>query len=395
MRILLVTSDLPSPDARPGGGQLTFRWARELTGPHTYSLLSFLRKEEEGKLPALKEIFQEVRTVPAERGLLNRLARWPLLFSRPFPVAATASRRLAAALGEMLAGGSYDCVQLENFHMGQYARSIPEGIPRVLVFQDLASDVLRQQVWLARGLKKYYYFRQWKLSCYWEKWYAIWSGNVFVMSVKDRRAVDSWDIGVKTSIMPPLLDPGLLSLPEKERDGKTVLFIGALHRPGNIDAVVRLKEEIMPRVRRRCPGARCLVVGADPPPVVRRLAADDFVVTGEVEHVEPYFSSAAVLAFPLRVAGGIILEIVEAISAGCPVVASRSANAGVEAGAVRGVILADGNEDFADALVRLLRSPAEAVRLGRAGRQWIREKFDREESRKRMEESYRRIISVS
>jgi len=393
MRILLVTSDLPSPAARHGGGQLTYRWTRELAGIHSYSLLSFARKEDEARLAELRREFAAVRTVPAERGLFNRLARAPLLLTRPFPVAATASRRIKAALGEMLAESRYDCVQLENFHMGQYARSIPAGMPRVLVFQDLAGDVLRQQVRLAGGLKKYHYYRQWRLSRYREKWYAIRAGNVFVMSLKDRRAVDSWDIGVKTFVMPPLPDPGLLALPEGERDGKTVLFIGALHRPGNIDAVIRLKYGIMPRVRRECPAAKCVIVGAWPPARIRRLEAADFSVTGEVERIEPYLASASLLAVPLRVAGGIILKIVEALCAACPVAATRAANAGVGARDGREILLADRDRDFAEAVIRLLKSPGERRRLGAAGRRWVEEKFDREESRRKMIEAYRKIVA--
>ncbi len=391
MRILLITSRLPAPPAGPGAGQLTCRWARELSGTHSYSLLSFARKEEESRLPALREQFSTVRIVPAERGTFSRLTRMPLALNRPWPVAAAASRRLPAALGELLAEGGYDCVQLENFPMGQFARSIPGDIPRILVYQDLASDLLRQQVRLTRGLKKYHCFRQWRLSRYWEKWYAIWSGNVFVMSLKDRREVDSWDIGVKTFIMPPLPDPGLLSRPEGDRDGKTVLFTGALQHPGNIDAVIRLKEEIMPRVRRECPEARCVIAGAGAPERIRRLAAADFLVTGEAERIEPYLSSASLLALPLRVAGGISLEIVEAMSAAGPVVATRAANAGVGARDGREILLADRTEDFAAAVVHLLRSPGERRRLGRAGRDWVKERYDREESRRKMEEIYRKI----
>lgn len=394
-RILLVTSSPPSARDSSIAGQMSCRWARTLSGAHSCSLLSLSRNEEENRLPALREEFAEVRTVPAEPGLLNRLARTPLFLARPFPVAAAASRRLTNALMEMLAGGRYDCVQLDGFPMGQYARTIPENIPRVLVFPDLPSDILRQQVWLAGGLKKFHYFRQWRLSRYWEKWYAIWAGNVFVTSLRDRREVDSWDVGVKTFIMPPLPDPELLSLPEGERDGKTVLFIGAPHRPGNVDAIIRLKEEIIPRVRRVCPEARCLVAGADLPDNIRRLASDDFLVAGGSDRIAPLLSSASLLAVPLRVAGGISLEIVEAMSAACPVVATRAANAGVGARDGKEILLADRTEDFTGAVVRLLRSPGERRRLGRAGRDWVKERYDREESRRKMEETYRKIAAGS
>ncbi len=391
MRVLLLTSDLPYPAARSGGGRMTLPWVRELSGPHTYSLLSLVRRGQEARLAALREIFAEVRTVPAGRGLSDRAASFRLIFTRPSPVVAAASRRFRVVLGEMLASGSYDCVQFQGFPMGQYARSVTGSVPRVLVLPDLAGEVLRQQVWLARGWKKYYYFRQWKLSRYWEKWYAIWSGNVFLTSLKDRRTVDSWDIGVRTFVMPPPLDPGLLSLPEKKPAAGRILFIGDFQRPGTIDGVIRLKEEILGRVRRECPEANCLVAGADLPESIRRLAAADFEVTGRVERVDSLPAAAALLAVPLRVAGGISLEIVEALAAGCPVVATRLANSGVGARDGREIVLADRPDDFAAAVVRLLKSPGERERLGRAGRNRVKEKFDPGKSREKMLEVYRRI----
>lgn len=393
MNILLVSTKPPSTHFSLLGEQSILSWVRELSGSHSFSLLSFLRKSEEPLLAALRKQFAEVRTIPAEQGMFHRLSRAPLLLTRPSPVAGTASRGMAEALGEMLAKDGYDCVQLEGLALGQYTRAIPKEIPRVLVYPDLASNVLRQQVWLARGLKKFHYFRQWKLSRYWEKWYAIWAGNVFVTSLKDRREVEDWDIGVKTFVMPPLPDPGLLSLPREKRDGKTVLFSGDLHRPGNIDAAIRLKEEIMPRVRRECPAAKCVVVGIGPPERIRRLADDDFVVTGEIKRIEPYLSSASLLAVPLRVAGGIILKIVEALAAACPVVATRSANAGVGARDGKEILLADRTEDFANAVVRLLKSPADRRRLGESGRNWVKARFDREESRRKVEAIYQRIAA--
>jgi len=242
MKILLVASDLPTASASHGGGRHTFQWVKELSGSHRWSLLSFLRNEDRSRLGSISELFEEIRTVPAERSLLNRISRAPLFVRHPYSVAANYSKLLLKNLREMIADGSYDCVQFENFHLGQYARLIDPGIPRILVLQDIVSDVLRQQIRIASGLKKYYYYREWKLSRYWEKWYAIWSGNVFLMSLKDKRTIESWDVGVRSYIMPPLLDLEKLRGPEERREPGTVLFVGAMHRPGNRDAVIRLKK---------------------------------------------------------------------------------------------------------------------------------------------------------
>lgn len=392
MRILLVTSDLPAPGAKHGGGQHTYRWVKELSGSHSFSLLSFIREEDRPLLSPAGEYFEEIRTIPAERGVLNRFLRAPLLLSRPFPVAATYSKRLFRYLEEMIGGGGFDCVQFEHIHLGQYARMVTPDVPRILVYHDIASDVLRQQVRIASGLRKYYYYRQWKLSRYWEKWYAIWSGNIFLMSLKDKRAAESWDIGVRTYIMPPLLDRETLRRPEERREPGTVLFVGAMHRPGNRDAVIRLKKEILPLVRKECPEVRCLVVGANPPAGIRDLSSDNFIVTGAVERIEPYLASATLLAVPLRVAGGIIGKIIQAMAAGCPVVASRAANAGIGAGDDSEILIADRPADFAAAIVRLLKSPDQALRIGRAGREWVTRQYDREECREKMERAYRSIV---
>ncbi len=391
MRILLVASDLPSASASHGGGRHTFQWVKELSDSHTWSLLSFMRDEDRSRLESISELFEEIRTVPAERSLLNRISRAPLFVRHPFSVAANYSRDLIDNLREMIAGGSYDCVQFENFHLGQYGRLIDPDIPRILVMQDIVSDVLRQQVRIASGWKKYYYYREWKLSRYWEKWYAIWSGNVFLMSLKDKRTVESWDVGVNTGIMPPLLDREMLNRPEERREPGTVLFVGAMHRPGNRDAVIRLKNEILPLVRKECPEVRCLVVGANPPDEILNLASDNFIVTGSVEEIEPYLVSASLMAVPLRVAGGIILKIIQAMTAGCPVVASRSANAGIEAGDGSEILIADRSSDFATAIIQLLKSPDQALRLGQSGREWVARNYNREKCREKMERAYWKV----
>lgn len=370
------------------------RWVKELAGRHTFSLLSPVRPEEMVRLPGLKEIFAEVRTVVVEGGVGPWLARAGSLFSRPHLAAGAASRRLRAALVEMVSSGTYDCVQLDNFAVGQYATALPEEMPRVLFFPDLADEVLRQQVWLARGWKKYYYFRQWQLSRYWEKWYAIWSRNVFVVSLQDQRAVKSWDIGVRTLILPPLFDPRLFELPVKNRGEGKILFFGDFSRLGVIDAILRLKEEIMPRVRRAYPAAICQVTGDNPPERIRRLASEDFLISGKVNRIESDLGAAALLAAPHRVAAGIGLDLVETMAAGCPVVTTRSANAGVGAREGREVLLADRPEDFAAAIVRLLQSPRERERLGQAGREWVGEKFDRSQSREQVGEVYRRLAAA-
>ena len=387
-----MTSDFPHEEIKHGGGRLTFNWIKHLSRSHELSLLSFIREEEKPLLSASRRYFREIRTVPAYRGWRSRFRRLPLLLSLPYSVVANYSPEMVRHLKDLLSRHSFDLVQLEYFHMGQYARHLPESVRRALVLTDVVSPVLRQQVRMASGLKKYYYYQEWRRSRYWEKWYAIWAKNVFVLSLKDKRVVESWDVGVDSYLLPPLLDEQLFEIPEGEGQTGTILFIGAMHRPVNQDAARRLKRKILPLVAREYPEARCFVVGNNPPPWLMRLSDKNFIVTGAVDRIEPYLLQSSVLVAPLRVAGGIIVKILEAMAAARPVVTSRAANAGIGAEEDEEIVVADREEDFAQKVSALLRDPFRARRIGEAARRFIRRRFDPAFSRRAIDRIYEKLV---
>jgi glycosyltransferase involved in cell wall biosynthesis len=388
MKILLVTSDFPFEEIKHSGGQLTFNWFKHLSRSHEVSLLSFIREEEEPFLPDARRYFKEVRTVPARRGWRSRLLRIPLLFTRPYPVVATHSPELSSHLREMLSETSFDLVQFEYFHMGQYAALVPESIPRVLVLQDVVTPVLRQQVRIAPGLKKYYYYREHELSGKFEKLYASRAGNIFTLSPKDKIVVESWGIGVNCYVLPVLLNERLFQIRANDNQPGNIIFLGAMHRLANQDAARRLKQDILPLVSKKLPGVRCFIVGHHPPLWIKKMSSENFIVTGAVERIEPYLSRASILVAPLRVAGGIIIKILQAMAAGRPVLASRVANAGIGAEEGKEIMIADRTDDFAGQLLGLLKDTTRARTIGRAGRRFVQKQFDPESAKKKIDAIY-------
>lgn len=374
MKILLVTSDYPSSFSRHGGGLLSRRWMSQLAADNELNLLCFTDESGEAEKP--DSLFRKVRLVPRPRGWLSLARRAPLLIKYPVSVAANHSPLLAKTLADLVRRERFDLVQFDNFHMGRYIRNLPDGQPRVLCLQDVAGSVLRQLIRLASGRRKFALFQEWKKTSWWEKWFCIRAHNVMVMSLKDKRTVDSWDIGVKTFILPPLLDNAVFRV-RVEGDGlPDIVFLGAMHRPGNLDAAYRLHREILPLVAEKYPGIRFVIAGPDPPERLRTLAAENFIVIGPFERIEDLFSRPCILAAPLRVAGGIIVKILEAMAAGVPVVASQAANAGIGAPDEEAILLADRSRDVAGQLIRLLDNPELRARLGEGGKSFLRQRYD-------------------
>lgn len=390
--MLLVTSDLPYDSVRHGGGQLTVNLVRHLSREHELTLLSFLREEDEPFLEETRRWFSAIHTVPARRGWGSRFRRLGMLLRHPYPVVATHSRRMIERVRELSSSGEFDLVQFEYFHMGQYLPFVPREVRRVLVLTDVVTPVLRQQIRIARGLNKARLYREWELSRYWEKWFAIWAGTVFTLSLKDRRTVDSWDVGVKTAVLPPLLGEEFFRVSREPAGSGEILFVGAMHRPVNRDAAEILRDRVLPRVRETRPEARCLVVGQGSPAGLRTRPEHGFIVTGGVESLRPFLERADLFAAPLRAAGGIIVKILQAMAAGVPVVASRCANAGIGARDGKEILLADEPARFAGAAAELLSNPERAREVGEAGRAFIRRHFDPAGVKLKIDRLYRRVL---
>jgi len=144
----------------------------------------------------------------------------------------------------------------------------------------------------------------------------------------------------------------------------------------NVEAVLRFAREMLPRIRAARPGTVLEIVGGDPTPEVRALAASPGVtVTGRVERVQPYLERASALVVPLAIGGGTRLKIVEALALATPVVSTTIGAQGLGLEPDEHLLLADGAEEFASACLRLLGDSGLGARLGSRGRAHVHEHF--------------------
>jgi sugar transferase (PEP-CTERM/EpsH1 system associated) len=140
-------------------------------------------------------------------------------------------------------------------------------------------------------------------------------------------------------------------------DVRGVVFTGAMDYWPNIDAVTWFADRIFPAVREAVPSAQFTIVGSRPTEAVLALARQPgVVVTGSVPDVRPWIAHAACAVAPLRIARGVQNKVLEAMAMARPVVASVQAAEGIRAEAGRDFILAQGEADFAHAVIAQLQS---------------------------------------
>jgi len=166
-------------------------------------------------------------------------------------------------------------------------------------------------------------------------------------------------------------------LPQSQRDGALVVFVGTMDYDPNVEAVERVANDIWPMVRAARPDARFRIVGRSPSARVRALAARDGVeVTGEVPDLTEHLDHAAVALIPLRVARGIQNKVLEALAWGVPVVASTSVGACLHPDAAESVLTEDDDAALARAVVALLDDAALRESHADAGRSFVARHHD-------------------
>jgi sugar transferase (PEP-CTERM/EpsH1 system associated) len=143
---------------------------------------------------------------------------------------------------------------------------------------------------------------------------------------------------------------------------KGIVFTGAMDYWPNVDAVSWFADRIFPAVRNAVPNAQFTIVGSRPTGDVMALARQPgVVVTGSVPDIRPWLAHAACAVAPLRIARGVQNKVLEAMAMARPVVASAQAAEGIRAEAGRDFVLAQGEAEFARAVVAQLQTPASAA----------------------------------
>lgn len=364
MRIL-VLSDNPLTTAL-GDGLRAFGLLAPLARRHRFDLLCYARPGQQPD-PRAPSVFRTVTVLPfpasPPRPWLRRVADGfsvEHFRARSEPMRAEIARRLAAGEVDLILDVA--CNMLLNLPDG------PLPVPLVVdsIDEALLRDLrdLRSAPWRAKPRLARQAFMFWR---YERRTMARADANVYVAE-DDARTYRAFFPGRLATVVPNGVDVARYAPMDLPAEPATLVFEGNMMFGPNVDAARRLALDILPRVQRRMPGARAVLVGRDPAPEVRALASDSVTVTGTVDDVRPWLARGTVFACPMRLGSGIKNKILQAWAMARPVVATPASLGGLTARDGDNLLVRADDEGFADAVIRLMTDSALAARLGAAGR---------------------------
>ncbi|HUI83762.1 MAG TPA: glycosyltransferase [Candidatus Binatia bacterium] len=386
MRVLYFSPRICWPTIS-GAHLRDFYFARQLARAGRLTYLGLVNEEAGPQADELRQRLEpqngtEVLAIRRERGYRPANIVRGLIGPTPLNVLNYTSPRVMAQLDLLLRERSFDVAQIESMHLIAYARRIRQTAPRtrlILDWHNIESEILaryaendpnRLRAWYARrtaGLSREVEDELLRL-CHAHTVCSERERDVLLRRVPEAR-VEVAGNGVDCDFFAEAPAPGAAR--------HDVLFMGRMDYHANIDAALYFVRKVWPLVRARRPELRLTIVGAQPPRQILALRGQDIVVTGTVEDVRPWYSSALVSVVPLRVAGGTRLKVLEAMAAGTLVVSTTLGAEGLAVTHGREILIADSPEAMAEAIASVepgspawQQLTANARRLARAKYDW-------------------------
>jgi glycosyltransferase involved in cell wall biosynthesis len=379
VRIAILTPYAPYPP-NSGGRIRAWEQIRYLGQRHELTLVSFYDTEEEF----------------AQRGRLNDYCRRVLMVRRPrrpAPGDLTAltglsdlfrwytTPEMAAALDQCRAD-RFDVVLLHHIFMAQYRESL-SGSP-VLQEHNIESGIFEQLAQLdvgaddgaARERLRTFRRSRWLLMRRYED--RTWPHFPLrlVVSDEDKRELDRRCPTGRTIVAENGVNTREIS-PLPLSTARRLLFMGSLDFYPNIDALVYLRDVILPRLWRRDPRVPVVIAGRSPDEAVRALARDPRIeVIANPVDIAPLAGECRVSVVPQRVGGGTRMRILHSMALGLPVVSTSRGCEGLEVTDGQHILVRDDPEGFVDAILELLADSDLAGRLRGAGRELVVARYD-------------------
>jgi len=371
MRVLFLSQIVPYP---PHGGVLQrgYHLLRELGREASVNLLAFVHPDAlptdatlDDSRTALQKFCESVEYFPLWPKIspVHRVAALAAgaCSSSPFSVLAHRSGLYQRRVSEILKTERIDVIHVDTIALSQF---VPQECrtPVVLTHHNIESQLMERRASVEKGaLAKWYLRRETdKLKSYEATLVRRYDVNI-VVSRQDEETLLHMAPGLRTMIVPNGVDVEYFTLdPEQEAS------------------------------------VRFFAVGQDPPKELKDFAARDprVVITGYVTDIRPLVRKSSVYVVPLRVGGGTRLKVLDAMAMGKAMVSTSIGCEGIDLRPGEHLVLADTPEEFAKETVALLADKARRLRLGRAARSLVEERYSWRIIGQKLFDAYREAMAT-
>ena len=394
MRILHLFFKNPYPPV--GGAEIvTYNTAKYLSKlGHHVTLLAPVEKEK--RVPELEKFCRwepvEENTSTTVTGIVASLPR-----KNPYVISKYYTDKILNRVEQILTEEEFDLAQIETLYPAQYGLEIKgkTNIPVILRQHNIESDLARDFYLKEPNplVKPYRYIRYKKIRRYEAEEIQAFDRSVMITR-EDEKRLNRINPEASTSVVPAGVDTSYFTPEASEPEANSLVFVGTMYWPPNVEGVLWFKNKILPLVKERLPGVKLYIVGRNPTRKIKSLADSKVVVTGYVDDVRSYIARGEVFIVPLKSGSGMRIKILNAMAMGKPVISTSKGCEGIKVTDGRDIIIADEPEKFAEGIIKLMQNEKTRIGIAKSGLNLIRNNYRWEKVTKELISEYRKVIAT-
>ena len=393
MRILWLKTELLHPLDK-GGKIRTYEMLKQLKREHEITYVSFASPDEgRSVLERSAEYCHRLVTVPWREprkfsprfycDLVSSLGS-----SLPYSIWKYGSRLMRRVIESEVRERNYDVLVCDFLVASINLPSTPRHAT-VLFQHNVESTIWQRHVEVEKNVfKRAFLEAQWRKMFDYERETCRRFEAVVAVSEIDRERMRS-EFGLRQVYdVPTGVDTTYFSPDRTDSNPFELVFTGSMDWSPNEDAILYFESTILPTISQAIPECTLTVVGRNPGPRLLHLGRCNprVRIVGRVDDIREYVRRAAAYIVPIRIGGGTRLKIYEAMAMGKPVIATTVGAEGLPVRDGEELLIANEPEEFALAVIRVLRDERLANRLGERARAVVCEKFEWEHAAKRFAE---------
>lgn len=158
-------------------------------------------------------------------------------------------------------------------------------------------------------------------------------------------------------------------------DSNNIIFYGAMAREENWKSAIWFIENVFSKIEDQT--VRLLIIGSNPNEKLLQYAQYDRVdILGYVEDVGSFLQHGLCLVAPLLIGAGVKIKVLEAMSAGIPVLTNDIGIEGINAVKGEQYLHCEKPQDYLDAIDLLTKYKEKKYQLSLGAREFIKKEFD-------------------
>lgn len=375
--------------ANTGARLRDYHLARELATRSSITFVEMLSAGERKSAPPADSGLDRIATIGKDRPYSLSKVLLGMVGATPLTVLNCYSKRSISEFANVIRSFVFDTVQIEGVLLSKYIPLVEQLVPRptiVIDWHNIESELMwRYASLIPHKSKKIVAMRTAQLLERAEDHLLCNYKTHTVSSERERQKLLDRCPSADIHVIPNGIDTGRFSPEEiaktrveakNKKSKETILFVGSMDYHANIDAVIWFARTAWPQIAQNHPNLHFVIVGRDPAPEIRALSSDRIHVTGTVDDVRPFYSSAVAAIAPIRSGSGTRLKILEAMAAGVPVVSTPLGAEGINAEHDVNILLAETAPEFAAAIRLIFSSPQKRASLARAARTFACATYD-------------------